>query len=79
MSKLDKLKQIAKIGVPIAGPIFGGKFGSVLDAVNNTINNPNKPNENALRDLAEVNDAQTQVLTEHEDRLRKIEAKLGLK
>ncbi len=75
--KLDKLKQIAKIGIPIAGSIFsGGKAGTILDIVNHTINNPSEPNETALKHLAEVDDALTQVASDHEERIRAIEAKL---
>lgn len=76
MGSLDKLKKILKTGTSIGGIFTQGKTKSVLDLVNQTIDDDAEPkNDQALRDLAEVNDAQTEVLCDHEARLRRLEAR----
>lgn len=78
MGKLDKLKKVLNFGLPIAGSFLGvGKAKDILGIVTKGIEDPDEPNnESALKHLAEVADAQTEVLTEHEERIRALEAKL---
>ncbi len=77
---LDKLKKLLKPGLKIGSLFAPGVVGSVLDIVGKTIDDENDPkNEQALRNLAQVNDAQTEVLTDHDARLAAIERKLNIK
>lgn len=72
--KLKDIVKAIKAGAQIGSLVTGGKAKSVLDIVNTTISSDRDPaNEQALRDLALVNDAQTEVLTDHEARLRRLE------
>ena len=77
MGKFDKFKNILKTGSTVGSILTGGRAKSVLDIVNQTIEDKTDPkNEQALRDIAEINDAQTDVLRDHEARLKKLEARL---
>lgn len=79
IGNLDKLRKILKTGASVGSIFTKGKTKSVLDIVNQTIDDDSEPkNETALRDLAEVNDAQTEVLSDHETRLRDIERRLKI-
>jgi len=74
------IKSIIKTGVNIGSILTGGKTKSILDIVNNGIlNEKDVHNDQPLKDLAEVNDSQNEVLVNHEQRLRAIEVKLGLR
>lgn len=74
--KIKDIVKAIKSGAQIGSLVTGGKTKSVLDIVNGTIENKDDAeNQQALRDLALVNDAQTEVLTDHEARLRKLEAR----
>lgn len=74
------IKSIIKTGVNIGSVLTGGKTKSILDIVNNGIlNEKDVYNAEPLREIAESNDAQNEVLVNHEQRLRAIEVKLGLR
>lgn len=77
-SKLDKLKDLARIGLEIGIQIPGSaRVRRVADLIKRGIADKSDPdNENSLRVLGAVNDAQTEVLQDHEDRLREIEKEL---
>jgi hypothetical protein len=81
MGTLDKLKKIGKIAIPIATTFipFGGKAKSVIDIIKNNIDDEKDPqNQLSLKVLGEVTDVHTEVLTEHEQEIRKIKARLGI-
>lgn len=72
-----KITNILKKGLDIGSVLTGGKVKSIIDIVNGGIANHNDPqNIQPLKDLAESNEAQNQVLINHEQRLRALEARL---
>lgn len=80
MGNLDKLKKIGKIGAGLGSIFAKGKVKSVLDLVKLSIGDADDPrNENGLRDMAQVVDVHTDVLTDHEARLNKLEQIHGKK
>ena len=75
-----KITNILKKGLDIGSVLTGGKVKSIIDIVSGGIANNADPNNiQPLKDLAESNENQNQVLINHEQRLRAVEAKLGLR
>ena len=75
-----KITNILKKGLDIGSVLTGGKVKSIIEIVNGGILNPkDELNIQPLKDLAEVNESQNEVLINHEQRLRAIEAELKKK
>lgn len=82
MSKFNKFKDILAIGSAVAKPFVPGGVGSVLDAVNKTLHTEGNPASgkiaDSLKQLAADNDEQTAAILTLHERLKAVEAKLGL-
>ena len=80
MSKLDKLKEILAVAGPMATPFLPGPAGSILDVVSKGLASHGDPasgaSADAIKQLAAVNDTQTQAILILNDRIAALEAKL---
>ena len=80
MSKLDKLKEILAVAGPLAKPFLPGAAGSILDVVTKGLEAHGDPasgaSTDAIKQLAAVNDTQTQAILILNDRIAALEAKL---
>jgi hypothetical protein len=76
MGKLDKFREIFKVGVAVSKPFIPPTIGSVLDVVSKSVNDKDDPaNEKALEALARDNDAQTAAILALHERVKKLEGK----
>lgn len=83
MSKLDKLEKVvtsryAKMGLGVLDLLAGGKAKAITQIVKAGIADKSDPsNEITLETLGEVNDAQTEVLREHQAQLAAFETRIA--
>ena len=76
MSKLDKFRDILKIGSAIGKPFIPPQVGSILDEVNKGLADDSDPaNAKAITDLANDNDQQTAAILALHERVKRLEAK----
>lgn len=72
-----KWKDLLKIGTGVGKVVLPKPAGSILDAVNNSINDESDPaNSQGLRELARVNDEQTEAILALHERLKRLEDKV---
>jgi hypothetical protein len=77
MSKFDKITKIIKIGSGVAKPFVPGSIGDLLDVVNKGLADETDPaNEKVLKEMAKVNDAQTEAIIAISTRQDALEARV---